>query len=247
MKQRMIWMPALLLIAGFVPAVAQDEEEAETYVYASYFECDSTRLAEVDELMGKTAPIYDKAKTDGEIANWGWLRHHTGGKWRRLFYVVGSDANALMDTLDALGERTDEVEGADAFGEICGDHEDYVWRQAANSPVSAADEAGSFGVSQYYRCSFNGEGFADSIVESHFAEVFNAHVGEGKLVSWSWLAHQIGGEFRRLLAFRAASRADLLNTWGEIVGALSNEHGGALRAFSDICFAHEDYLWMSGS
>lgn len=247
MKRWNLFVVAVVLAAVAMPVLAQDEEEAETYVYATYFECDATRLDEIDALMAKMAPIYDQAKADGSLANWGWLRHHTGGNWKRLFYGVGSDAGALMDTLDALNEKSDEIEGADAFGEICGDHVDYVWRQAASSPVSAADAPGAAGLSVYYRCTFNGEDFADSIVESHFAEVFNAHVGEGKLVSWSWLAHQMGGEFRRLLAMRAADRASLLSAWGSIIETLSGEHGGALNAFSDICFAHEDYLWMAGS
>jgi hypothetical protein len=46
---------------------------------------------------------------------------------------------------------------------------------------------------------------------------------------------------------RAADRASLLSAWGSIIETLSDEHGGALRAFRDICFAHEDYLWMAGS
>jgi hypothetical protein len=92
----------------------------------------------------------------------------------------------------------------------------------------------------------NDESFADEIVKGHLAKVFNAHVGEGKLTSWTWAAHQVGGEYRRLLAFRAASRADVLDTWDSIVQAMVDEHGDALRKFTEICFAHEDYIWMTG-
>jgi hypothetical protein len=246
MKRWVICACVLLLAVAVAPVVAQDEDEAKPYIYATYYECDATRLEEVDDLMKKTAPIYDQAKASGEIANWGWGRHHTGGKWRRFFFGAGSDAAELMDTLDALADQTSEVEGADSFSEICGQHVDYLWQQVASSPVSAAENPGSVGVSQYYKCNFNDEGFADEIVESHFSKVFNAHVGEGKLTSWSWLSHQMGGEFRRLLAMRAENRAAMLNTWGSIVEALDEEQGGALRKFSDICFAHEDYLWFTG-
>jgi hypothetical protein len=233
MKRLMISACALMLALAVIPAAAQDEDEGKPYVYATYMYCDATRLDEIDDLMKKMAPIYDQAKEAGEIANWGWGAHHTGGKWRRFFFGAGDDAAELMDTLDALAEKTDEVEGAEKFSEICGAHEDYLWRQVASSPVSAVAEPGTVGVSQYYRCNFNDEAFADAIVESHLSKVFNAHVGEGKLTSWSWLSHQIGGEYRRLLAMRAASRADVLNAWGEIVEALDEEQGGALRKFSD--------------
>jgi hypothetical protein len=247
MKRVVLCVCVLMLSAAVTPAVAQDEEEGKPFLYVTYMECDATRLDEVDALMKRTAPIYDEAKAAGEISGWGWGRHHTGGKWRRFFFVAGSDPVELMDTMDALDEKSGEVEGAEKFAEICGQHEDYLWRQVASSSVSAVADPGTVGVSQYYRCDFNEEGFADDIVESHFSEVFNAHVGEGKLSSWSWLEHLVGGEYRRLLAMRAANRADLLNAWGAIVEALDEEQGGALRQFSDICFAHQDYIWLTGN
>ena len=247
MKRCVISLCVLMLAVAIAPAVAQDEEDGMPYVYATYMECDATRLDEIDELMKKMAPVYDAAKEAGEILSWSWGRHHTGGKWRRFFFGSGSDAATLMESLDALSEKTQEIEGAEAFGEICGVHEDYLWRQVASSDVSAVDNPGSYGVSQYYRCGFNDEAFSDEIVKGHFAKIFNAHVGEGKLTSWSWLSHSIGGEYRRLLAFRAGSLSDMLNTWGEIVEALDSKESGALRKFSEICFAHQDYVWMTGS
>lgn len=246
MKQLMICTCALMLAVAAVPAFAQNDEAGEPYIYATYYECDATRLGEIDELMKKTAPIYDDAKAAGEIINWGWGRHHTGGKWRRFFFGVGNNPAQLMDTLDALAEKSGEIEGSENFSAICGQHEDYLWRQVASSPVSATENPGVVGVSQYLKCNMNDEAFADEIVKGHLAKVFNAHVGEGKLTSWTWGAHQIGGEYRRLLAFRAASRADILDTWGSIVQKMGEEHSDALRKFTEICFAHDDYIWMTG-
>ena len=197
--------------------------------------------------MERTAPLYDEAKAAGEIANWGWGRHHTGGKWRRFFFGSGNDAAALMDTLDALADKSSEIEGSESFSEICGQHVDYLWKQVASSTESVVQNPGTVGVSQYLKCDMNDEGFADEIVKGHLSKVFDAHVGEGKLTSWTWAAHQIGGEYRRLLAFRAGSRADMLDVWDKIVQGMSEEHGDALRKFTEICFAHEDYLWMTGS
>jgi hypothetical protein len=246
MKRLMICACALVLAVTVVAPASAQEESEDRYVYASYYYCDGARLSEVDELVEKMAPIYDAAEESGEIVSWGWGRHHTGGKWRRFFSGVGTDAGKLMDTLDALAEKTGEIEGSEKFAEICGSHVDYLWRMVDGSPVSAAVDAGEVGVSQYFRCSFNGEAFADEIVENHFSKVFNAHVGEGKLTSWAWGAHMIGGEYRRLLAMRAESRDSMLDTWGEIVQALGEEHGPALSQFNDICFAHEDYVWLTG-
>lgn len=241
------WLMTVALLLAVSPVCAQEEKTPDTFVYSTYYQCEATRLDEIDELVGEMATIYDQATASGEISGWGWLRHDMGGEWRRAFYAVGSDPAALMDTLDALGDKTGEIEGSDQFSAICDEHVDYMWRMASSSPQSAAAAPGSVGVSVYYKCDFNRESFADSIVEHHVAEILNAHLGEGGLVSWSWLQHQIGGEFRRLLAMRGSDRTSLLTAWGAIVGQLQEKHGDAMREFNDICFTHEDYIWRSGS
>ena len=44
-----------------VPAGAQDEDTENMFIYSSYYECDATRLGDVDALVKKTAPLYDEA------------------------------------------------------------------------------------------------------------------------------------------------------------------------------------------
>jgi hypothetical protein len=36
--------------------------------------------------MKRNAPILDGLVEDGTILAWGWLKHHTGGDWRRIRY-----------------------------------------------------------------------------------------------------------------------------------------------------------------
>lgn len=174
------------LLVGLTPVAAQEEEGAERpFVYASYYECDPTRLDEVEELMKEIGPMWDQEVTDGNVMGWGWLRHHTGGSWMRGFYAAHDDATGLMNTMEEMYEKVQEVEGSEIFGEVCHTHEDYLWRQVASSPESAVEVAGDFGLSIYYECTFNGEGFADDLFEAFMAPVFDAHTGEGKLASWS--------------------------------------------------------------
>ena len=92
----------------------------------------------------------------------------------------------------------------------------------------------------------NDERFADYIVKNHLSKVFNAHVGEGQLTGWTWGAHQVGGEYRRLLAMRAASLEDQMSAWASIVETMQDEYSNALRRFTDACPAHVDYIWMTG-
>ena len=88
---------AILTMAFFTPvaAIAEEEEKtADSYIYATYFYCKTSMQEQADELIkANTVPVYDAAVADGTISNWGWLAHHTGGKWRRLQYH-GSDSIA---------------------------------------------------------------------------------------------------------------------------------------------------------
>jgi hypothetical protein len=247
MKKWILSALALALVVGLTPAMAQEEEEAsQPFVYASYYKCDTTRLGELEELMKKIGPMWDQEVADGNIMGWGWLRHHTGGSWMRGFYAAHSDASELMDAMEGMYQKVREMEGSEIFGEICHTHEDYVWRQVAASPEGAVDVPGNVGLSIYYECTFNAESWADNIFEAFMAPVFNAHTGEGKLASWGWLQHQMGGKYRRLLTMRAADRDSLMEAWGDILGELSEKQDNALTAFSEACFSHADYLWLMG-
>ena len=75
------------------------------------------------------------------------------------------------------------------------------------------------------------------------ATVYNSHVGPGKLTGWSWLEHQVGGEYRRLLAMRGADHKAVLAAWGAIVDELDEKHDAASTEFSEICYTHQDYMW----
>ena len=59
---------SILSLALTAPAavVAQDEkDEPETFIYATYFYCEASRLDEVDEMLDKvTAPLYDAGVKD---------------------------------------------------------------------------------------------------------------------------------------------------------------------------------------
>ena len=129
---------AALSVAVSAPAglVADEhEKKEETYIYATYFYCDASMEEKVDELVAKnSAPVYDAAVADGTIKGWGWLRHHTGGKWRRIRYHSAGSMEALLAGLDTVGERIADASGDDdAFGQICNGHDDYIWRSVAGS------------------------------------------------------------------------------------------------------------------
>ena len=45
-------------------------------------------------------PIYEQAVKGDAITDWGWLAHHTGGKWRRILYHTASSMEGLLSGME---------------------------------------------------------------------------------------------------------------------------------------------------
>ena len=242
-------MSILALALAISPGLAAQEEaeQAETYIYATYFYCDTARQEEADQLVkANTGPIYDAAVADGTITGWGWLGHHTGGQWRRVQYHTANTVADLLAALETIGKRVEEAGQAnDGFAEICNAHDDYIWKQEAGSAPQG--ERGPAALSVYEVCSLNGEQRAKEIVKTVFAPVLDQAVADGKLSSWGWNSHLLGGEYRVLQTMTAKDYPTLLKARSEILETLYGDGEKAARAeaeeYSDICTSHADYLW----
>ncbi len=227
-------------------AMAQDEEApAETYFYATYFYCKVHAQERADELVkAHTVPIYDAAVADGTIQGWGWLAHQTGGKWRRLMYHISDSVAGLLAAQKTLGERADAAGGDpdNEFGQICSSHDDYIWKAEIGNTGTA--ERGTAGLSAYQVCDIGREGRADEIVKEHFAPVYEKAMADGKITSWGWSSHQVGGKYRRLATMSGNSFAEVLAARGEIIEAIYGDgNNAAANEYSSICNSHADYLW----
>jgi hypothetical protein len=242
--KRLIRLTVFVLLA-LVPmaAIAQQEgEEAESYVYGTYFVCDVSSQWRADEIAESVyAPIYDAAVKDGTITGWGWMAHHTGGMWRRLLYHVAPTMEALLDSQEVLAEKVREKNepASREVGKICNFHDDYIWQRVTGS---AADvPRGNAGFSVYMVCDMAQEDRADEIVEKVMAPIYNQHLGEGKLTSWGWMRHIVGGEYRRLATMSAADFKTLLKVRGSIIEQLMDKK--EVKEFNAICGSHQDYMW----
>ncbi len=234
-------LAALVLIAASSSAVAQDEQE-RTYSYATYYYCDASTQEKADEIVKKDyAPHYDAAVKKGDILAWGWLLHHTGGKWRRILYHAAPSLDALLDAQEAIGDAIDNksASASENFSKICKSHDDYIWQRAAGSDPGQSRGDAAFSV--YFYCDIGTEGQADEIVKTVFAPIYDAHTGEGKLTSWGWLSHIVGGKYRRLATMTAADHKTLLAQRAAIIGKLGDNE--LASTFNAICPSHQDYMW----
>lgn len=239
------------LTALTLACVAQEEDAApQRFTYATYFYCGGGPIDRADEIIAADADRMNERVASGEILSWGWLAHHTGGRWQRALYYQADSMEAL---LDAYGDDDDDADDADAdaaatddsddgpgFGEICPQHDDYIW-QVENG--SQSDSRGAAGFSVYYVCDINREDRADEIVDSHVAPILNQFVEDGKLTSWGWSSHVVGGRFRKLQTMTAPDMKSLLKARGEAISAVYDDNSEAGAELSEICGPHVDYMW----
>lgn len=236
---------ALLILPMAGTATAQDEDSA--YVYASYYECGPGMGEALRTLREDWGPIIQRKIDAGAVAAWGVLTHDTGNPWSMAIYEVGDDLGALMTALDeAIAEYFEAHSEAGAqFGRTCPRHEDYIWATGVGSEAGAgvAQDRAEAAMSVYWVCDEGTEALADLVVESLWAPVLNRQVAEGKLHSWGWLEHWVGGEYRRLLVTDGADHATLLEARNEFLEATAAEDAALAGAFSSVCNGHTDILW----
>lgn len=242
-RTRTIGAACALSLLAF-SALAQDEE-AQRFTYATYFHCDAALEGRADSIMMRNAPILDGLVEDGTILAWGWMSHHTGGDWRRIRYHQAASPEAAMAALDAMGEAIAGVHGdddpaADVMSEACPRHDDYLWQVEAGN---AGTERGKVGFSVYHFCDINREDRADEIVAEHIAPILDKMVEDGKITTWGWQSHVIGGRARRLQTMTAVDMGALLSARQEAIATIYEEDDDAGTEFSDICGPHVDYVW----
>ena len=243
-------MCVVCLVLGLVmPALMQAEQHEEAspaYAYGTYFECDPEREWLADAIVAQVfKPAYDEAVEEGTISGWGYLAHHTGGNWRRVIYRIAPTLDASMAALDKIAEKVQASNAAAAaeFGSICNSHDDYLWRAVVGSSGTAiAENRGEVGFSVYFNCNEASESRADDAVKEHFAPVYDAQVEAGNLVSWGYMEHWVGGEYRRLLTLTATDLGKLMTGRDNAVNALMGMED-AIGAFFNSCTSHSDYIW----
>jgi hypothetical protein len=231
---------ALALVA--LACVAQEEEEVgpTAFTYATYYRCAGGSLDRADEIMAADTERMDGFVDNGTITGWGWLSHHTGGSWQRIMYYQAESMEALLDAYEGMNEGGDPETGAE-FGSICNAHDDYIW-QVDNG--SQGETRGDAGFSVYHVCDMNQEQRADEIIDEHMAPILNQLVEDGKLTSWGWSSHVVGGKYRKLQTMTAADHKSLLRARGEAIQAMYDDDGsGPGTEFSEICDSHVDYMW----
>lgn len=249
MKLRIPGLVALgLALVGAGSTTAQQQQAPSAFVAATYYRCDQSRAERASEIYKTVvAPVVQKHLDAGQISAWGFLAHHTGGDWRRAEYYVGQDLGAVRAAQDAI---TSELTASHAketaeFLSICPSHDDYIWAYVTGS--QPASEVGGarppVGFSTYQVCHEATEGLSDEVMKSLFAPIYDKQVKAGRLHSWGWLSHFVGGEYRRLLTLDGPSFESMLAARDSIIAETQAEYPQISAAMTRVCDGHSDYMW----
>jgi hypothetical protein len=221
---------------------AQEEQRPESFIYATYFNCDTSKQERADEIFQQLdQPFWEGAVTDGTVTGFGYMIHKTGGKWRKVQYYRAPTIEALLAAQNKVGDAIDAKNKklSTEFGAICNSHDDYIWR--AVSGKNSEQPRGKAAFSVYYECDVNREAEADALIKVVHGPILDKLVADGKLVSWAWNEHIVGAQYRRLATMTAADENALMQARGAVVEAL--DKNPLSRTFDGICTSHADYIW----
>ena len=218
MKEIVLAVLSLAIVGVPQTAFAQADEAAPALAYVTYFECDPARESRADEIIERSfAPHYDAAVEAGDIFSWSWLGHFVGGKYRRVLVLTASDIDHILAAAGALGEAIEEStpEAGRVFTDVCPVHEDYIWETIPGVGDAAVGQArGAVGFSTYFDCDLNREDEADDLVRETFGPIYDSQIQSGGLTTWTWLKHDVGGQWRRLLSMTATDHGRMVTNPG---------------------------------
>jgi len=235
-----------LIILSLVPlsAIAQDDEGPQGFSYVTYYVCDVATQGNMDNIVeNNESAVFDKWVEEGKLMSWGYLSHFTGGRWRRAQYHVSSTMEeALQNQADIFREiYSDNREGGQARSEACGAHDDYLWSLNQGSPPGT--DRGDVSLSVYFVCNVADQSRADEIFAETYAPKLNEMQEEGRIGSWGWQSHALGGKYRRLQTVTGEDHASVTAAQFDALQHVNQNYPGLAREFSQICDSHTDYLW----
>lgn len=244
MKKKKRLFAGMVLAMFSTACMAQEQDEPQGFVYATYYKCDVATQDDMDDIVETyDKPVLDKAVEDGRMTAWGYYSHMTGGPWRKLQFHIAPTMEAVLENQQTIfGEIYSGNPAAGAARlDACAGHDDYIWALLDGSGIVPGDGAPpAASMSTYYVCDFQREQQADEIFSETFAPALNRLVEDGKLTGWGWLGHRIGGQYRRLATMTAASHAAILAARAELLEATGGPYDNRL---GEICNSHTDYLW----
>ena len=235
-----------IAMLGFIPlaANAQVESTPQGYSYVTYYICDMAEQGNMDNIVENNEyAVFDQWVDDGKLLSWGYMAHFVGGRWRRAQYHVSATLEEALQNQRAILDEVyaDNRAGGQARAEACNAHDDYLWTMDQGSPPGS--DRGSVSLSIYFECSVADQRRADEIFAQTYAPKLTELQDEGKIATWGWQSHVLGGKYRRMQILTGSDHGTVTAARFEALQHVNQNHSDMAREFSQICDSHTDYLW----
>lgn len=111
------------------------------------------------------------------------------------------------------------------------------------SAVMAQQAPPPFILATYYRCDYVKQARADTLYKQVIAPLLDKQVKAGNLTGYGFSSHRIGGVFRRLETWTAATLDKLIAAQDAYNAELDKTNPKAGAEFDSVCGSHDDYIW----
>jgi hypothetical protein len=120
----------------------------------------------------------------------------------------------------------------------------YAFASTLAFPVVAAAQGPPplFSYATYFECDPAREARADALMRETFFPIFDRHVAAKRLTGYGWLAHNLGGHWRRSGFMVGSSRDAVLDAQSAILKEMQ-ARSKEFAELTSICPRHEDYIW----
>ena len=250
MKKLGFILVAVAIVSLLASAAALAQDDDAQIVFGIYYRCNQAQETRADEIYNQiVAPVAQKHVDLGHLTGTLWLAHEQGGPWRRIWAILGTDLEQMMDMRAAIVEELEANHAAEVkeLQAACPNHDDYIWVGLANSPQADPDTVGDASLSAYHSCDMSREARADEIFSKLIAPLYQKHMDMGHLASWGYYSHRIGGIYRRLETMSGADHKTLLAMQNAIYQEAGETDALAMAEFRSICSWHSDYMWVNRS
>lgn len=111
--------------------------------------------------------------------------------------------------------------------------------------AASAQDARTFVMATYYKCSQATEAKADAIYKATIAPIVKKQLDAGQLAAAGWARHWMGGDWRRLEYVGGTDLAKMVAARNATIAELNGAQAKASDEFNALCPSHDDYIWSS--
>jgi hypothetical protein len=113
------------------------------------------------------------------------------------------------------------------------------------APTAQAQDDSQIVLGAYFRCNQSLEARTDTIFAEVMKPVMQTQVDAGRITTFGWARHWMGGAWRRLSYMVGTDRDAVLDARAAYLQEIQANHADAAREFNAICSSHDDYIWRS--